>query len=544
MNNSLKKPCLVPTSQGFSVSYNDKFLYSKYSPSKAILQQIDSLQILPGTLFLCYSPCLGYGLNELLAKLQDGCFCLLCEIDPELLEFQHQNLQLLSNNHKIAELTQKELFNLPSILNSKSYTTINGITLPECGTFKRIVRIDFSAGIQFHQDFYNELYTASTNAIITFWSNRMTLTKFGRKYSLNLFRNLKILSKTVPIQNYFNSVSKPIVVFGAGESTNEGIEKLKKAKEHFYIICADTALQPLLKNNITPDAVFIEEAQSVIKKAFIGTRKADYHIFAGLSAVTNLNLIQDFSQISFFTTLYAQTNFLDNLLQQHIIPPSNPPFGSVGLTAVYYALQFRSTESIPVYVYGLDFSYSVGVTHAKGTLAHTNQLIKSTKIMSVDNFKAAFNPTSFKITDKNGNTFFTTRTLQNYAVIFNSLFCEQKNLYDASKSGIKLNIPQKDLDVDNNICKQTPIKNEFVYDALIINNFLQQEIEALEYLKSLLTGKIVLSQEELQIEIKKIASPREYLYLHFPDGWQFNNNLSFLKRIRTEIDFFLKFMKD
>ena len=57
-----------------------------------------------------------------------------------------------------------------------------------------------------------------------------------------------------------------------------------------------------------------------------------------------------------------------------------------------------------------------------------------------------------------------------------------------------------------------------------------------------LTGKIKLPAEELEVEITKLAKPREYLYLHFPDGNQFTYSQSFLNRIRTEIEGFLKLL--
>jgi hypothetical protein len=62
------KPCLVETSQGFSVKYNERFLYSKYNPEKNILQIVENISILPGTLILCFSPLLGYGINKLIQK--------------------------------------------------------------------------------------------------------------------------------------------------------------------------------------------------------------------------------------------------------------------------------------------------------------------------------------------------------------------------------------------------------------------------------------------------------------------------------------------
>ena len=232
-----EKPCLVETPQGFSVFYRNKFLYSKYAPQKAVCQTIQNLTVLPGTLFLCCSPVLSYGLSELLSKIDDSSFCLLCEFDAQLSDFSRAQYSLppspsFSNDKKMmkaARLSLPELQSLPVILNKPSYTTMEGVPLLPAGTFKRVVRIDFSAGVQLHNELYDQLSAACTNAIMTFWANRMTLVKFGRKYSQNFFKNLKVLADTTPIQSFFHSVRKPIIVFGAGESTNEGIRMIKNA---------------------------------------------------------------------------------------------------------------------------------------------------------------------------------------------------------------------------------------------------------------------------------------------------------------------------
>ncbi|MDE5798974.1 MAG: hypothetical protein K2H73_08185, partial [Treponemataceae bacterium] len=79
-----QKPCLVRTGQGFSLSYQNRLLYSKYAPQKAIVQTIARLTVLPHTLILCASPCLWYGLRELLAKLPADCFVLGIEADKNL----------------------------------------------------------------------------------------------------------------------------------------------------------------------------------------------------------------------------------------------------------------------------------------------------------------------------------------------------------------------------------------------------------------------------------------------------------------------------
>ena len=76
-------------------------------------------------------------------------------------------------------------------------------------------------------------------------------------------------------------------------------------------------------------------------------------------------------------------------------------------------------------------------------------------------------------------------------------------------------------------------------------NFISEEISALEKIKSLLSeGKNSVFYKGINLEeqIKDLLSEREYLYLHFPDGYCYNGGQSFLKRVRAEIDYFLKLL--
>ena len=87
-----EKPCLIKTEQGFSIQYKSKFLYSKYNPSKNILTILQNLQVLPGTIILCFSPALNYGLQELLKKIEENCIVIAVEADKNLYEFEEQNV--------------------------------------------------------------------------------------------------------------------------------------------------------------------------------------------------------------------------------------------------------------------------------------------------------------------------------------------------------------------------------------------------------------------------------------------------------------------
>ncbi len=540
-----QKPCVVQkieTPQGFSLSYKEHLLYSKYNPKKNIVSAVENLQLLPDTILLCCSPVLDYGIPELLQKLPENCLLILCEVEKALYDFSLTNGVYNFSDKRIIICPPEKLNDLPLLI----------YELTQTGLYKRALRLDMSAGVQFNKQFYDKLFAACSDSVMTFWKNRITLTRFGRRYSKNLFENLHYLADSKPISDFFASVEKPLIVFGAGESTQTLLSSLRAQNtkqsilSDYYVICADTALQPLLKNGIKPDGVFVEEAQSVIVKAFTGTPK-DTHIFAGLSSIPNLVHRAGASKVSYFFTEYARGKFFDTLKSQPFMPSANKPFGSVGLTAVYYALKFRKNENVPVYVCGLDFSYSTGLTHTKGALAHILRLIQSNRVLQPQNYSAAYGLGTEKLTGKNGQAVITTQTLKSYAAMFKSFFAGEKNLFDAGESGIDLGLPRINMDcfiakAPRNDGEKREAEGQSNAYNKEIEAFLQNERDALEKLRNLLTGKTELKDKELLEAIKKIAEPREYLYLHFPDGYKFSTNQSFLNRIRTEIDFFLKLL--
>ena len=531
-----QKPCVVSTPQGFSVSYNNRLLYSKYNPSKLILQNIENTEIMEGTIILCMSPCLCYGLKELINKIPNNTFIYLCDFDQDL-----RNIALSSDIYKslsekeqkvIAFPTLEELYNLPITIFEKVKT----------GDFRRIKRIDFSSGTQFSSPLYTQLENACIQSIKTFWTNRLTLTKFGRKYSLNLFKNLANIKNTTPLTNYFSKVTKPILVFGAGQSTDYIINTYRNILDNFYILCVDTALTPLIKHGIIPQGVFVEEAQNIISKAFI-CKRYNVQLFCGLSSLPQLSIYFKKENISFFFTKFTDGIFIDSLINSKLLPPVNPPFGSVGLTSVYYALKFRKDSTVPVCVTGLDFSYSTGFTHCRGSMAHLGRLLDHNRLICIDNLNAAFCASAIKVYDKDKNIFITTPSLSNYCNLFNNIFSKEKNLFDASNSGLPLNIPRIKLStVDTSIKEATVIPHLIFNDDYLekLEDYLKNEKEDLEYIRDILTGKIEFSKEQTEQIITQHVLNKEYLYLHYPDGYKFTYNQSFLNRIRTEIDYFLK----
>jgi len=542
-----EEPCLVQAGQGFSVLYKNRFLYSKYSPQKAIEQTVANLDILPQTLILCFSPCLWYGLKELLTKIPKDSLILGIEADKKLFELAEKKLNEIKKS--CHQDSKKILLTSPSKIEALIKT------LPH---FRRTVSIEMSGGTFFYKTLYSQTALFSQNFIASFWKNRITLVKMGRLFCKNFFRNLREIPAEQSIPHCSPFFLRPFIVFGAGESTETFLLSVsKKTLQKCTVLAVDAALPVLLKHKIQPDFIIAVESQLAIEKAYIGANKTKAAIISDLASRPAV-LRHTKGRHLYFYSEFSESEFLKSAESKGILPAKIPPLGSVGLTAVYLALFMRFDSNVPVFVTGLDFSYSLGFTHARGAPAHTARLISSNRFKPVENYDAAFKADAKTVPGKNG-TVITDTALKNYAALFVNYFKDSKKLYDAGFSGLNLSLPSVTTEQIENFCQPLGQKKEGEFDALYEQNkknssssdikiktktYLLEEKNALLRIKELLSkGKKAAPAPtpNLRAEIENLLSKREYLYLHFPDGYRFEaGNLSFLKRISNEIDFFLK----
>ncbi len=540
------EPCLVQAGQGFSVSYKGRFLYSKYAPDRAIKQTIANLSLLEETLILAYSPCLWIGIKELLSKLPENCEIFAIEDDSRLFELSKHYFESLSK--ELPVLNKKVKFISSNQIACKLY--------PE-SRFRRVITLDLSGGAFFNSNRYKEVTIFCQNTINAFWKNRLTLVKLGRLFSRNFIRNLKEnpVTKSVPVSHPL--MNRPIIVFGAGESTEFFLNSVQKELlNNAWIIAVDAAFPVLQAHKIMPDFVVAVESQLAIEKAYIGTDK-NYPIFlTDMASRKNVFYKTDAKNLYFWSE-YADSRFLKHLEGDGVLPLKLPALGSVGLSATFLALSMRKNKEVPVFITGLDFSFSTGHTHVRGAPAHLSRLFLSGRFNPVENYQAAFKNTSKKIEGKNRPEF-TDPALSGYGELFKQYFCKEENLFDTGLTGIPLNLPMINPSELNSILKGYPeIKDkELLYKEIIktssnaeikVTDVIKNERRDLTRIKDLLSkGNNALPppHPDLSTELNKLLWEKDYLYLHFPDGYIFNpENISFLKRVRSEIDFFLKDMK-
>ncbi len=539
MNSILnEKPELVSTGEGFcvlnTVKYKEKFLYSKYSPDKIITRIINEKEIKPNTLVIIFSPCLWYGLDLLKTKCDSTCEILALEGDKEL-----YNLASSQLNNEINFINSNDKGKIEEFVNELLRTK----------NIKRAVRIDFSGGVQFNIESYNFIFTQIQNLISQYWKNKITLIQFGKFYAKNILLNLSNLADSLQLEQLSSTISKPILVCGAGES----LEQItKEIAEKYFVLAVDASLPYFKATHIRPDAVVAMESQFSTIKAFVGSANLKIPLFCDLVSRPDVPQILNGS-IIYFTTKYTSSLFLEELYNSKIIKGFVPPMGSVGLACIYIALKLRKDESVPVYFTGLDFSFTAGKTHARNTSAHLQGLITSYRLRHIENLNYSFREDSIKCTGKNNNKIITNNIMQIYAEQFHLQFINEKNIYDAGKTGLELGFERADLEkitlsenkaAENNfqeiIC--STIKN--TQDSSDGKKYLEKEKNELLIIKDLLENgeksKHFDETETLEAQLFNKIKTHDYLYLHFPDSNSITLNKSFFKRIKAELIYFLK----
>lgn len=142
---------------------------------------------------------------------------------------------------------------------------------------------------------------------------------------------------------------------------------------------------------------------------------------------------------------------------------------------------------------------------------------------------------------------YSDQILSYYQQIFCDRFQGVVQAYDVGEMGLDLGLKRKDFSqiiseitqmkqtntTEVDVCKKNTETKQQLFEK-IQEFYYKEEVMLQELREGLSTGNI--SQER----ILEILEEADYLYLHFPDGYKPSLDISFLKRVRSEIDFFLK----
>jgi len=538
-------------------SYKGKTLLSRVDPAGKADRVADTVHVIDGTLYLCPSPLYGYGLERLLSRLEKLApnSAVLC-IEPE------PDLFAISRDHFNDALKQSPKLRLT---NHCEPARLCALIREEWGSrvFRRIHVLRLNGGWQLYPDL-DGLADTLRREIALDWGNAMTLAKLGRRYIRNAVRNLALIPKH-PSIDALSFGAEPVLVLGAGPSLDPVLDALAARfgescllpeTRFFRIVCVDTCLPALRQRGIRPDLVIILESQQWNLDDFTGLSGWDVPAAFDLSALPgSANVLGN--RLYLFFTPWTRLNIFMRLEEAGLLPAGIVPLGSVGLSAV--ALSMRLTQGA-IITAGIDFSFSMDLYHARSTPGHLAKLRRQNRFRGLLNADTAFGRSVFSAVSKNGTKVLSNPSMRNYRDLFEKQFagCSSR-LFDLAGSGLPLGV--KTLSMEDALSMLTGDKrmvNRPCIDEISMPNveklhdFIHKEVDRLLELRAMLTGETAMDYSILAGLIDEC----DYLWAHFPDYAASSRRpekaefeaggqamVSFLKRVRAEIEPFLKLWK-
>jgi len=526
---------------------NGKTLLSGVDPVRRAEQTADAVSVKDNTLYFCPSVLYGYGLARLLSRLEK--------------EAPNSAILCVENDSELYELTQK---NIDPSLAANSRLRITNIC-DDAGlcsfmretwgvrAFRYIEIVRFTGGWQLFPELYDSLCSALRREIAVDWSNALTLAKLGRLYIRNALRNLSLIPRFNSCVN-LSFGDAPVLVLGAGPSLDDTLDVLVKrypqtnnSGRPFKIVCADTCLGSLKDRGIIPDLVVILESQHWNLRDFTGCYGWQAPFAIDFSALPQSALMLAGEGFMFMTP-WTPLRIFERLKAANMLPAVLPPLGSVGLTAVELTRRLTTGNIICA---GLDFSFSQDKYHARGTPGHRALLNSQTRLRSIFN-AAAFNQSSIAAVSKTGLPVYTNPSMKNYRDLFEQEFGGDSRIFDIEGTGLPLGV--KTLSMEDAMALLVKIDPKFISQRRKgaktqreekedkLNLFYKDEKKRLEELRGILTGEAAADNERLTVLIDEC----DYLWAHFPDYSASRrpaiSDISFLKRLRTEIDPMIKLL--
>ena len=524
---------------------NGKTLLSGVDPVRLAERTADAVSIRDNTLYFCPSVLYGYGLARLLARIEQEApnSALLCvEADGELYELTEKNVESsLAANRRLR------------ITNICDEAGLCAFVREAWGAraFRYLEIVRFTGGWQLFPELYDSLCAALRREIATDWSNALTLAKLGRLYIRNALRNLSLIPRFPSFAN-LSFGAAPVLVLGAGPSLDETLDALVKhypqnSDRPFKIVCVDTCLGSLKDRGINPDLVVILESQHWNLRDFTGCYGLQASFAIDLSALPQSAFMLTGDGFLFMTP-WTPLRIFERLKEAQMLPAVLPPLGSVGLTAVELARRLTTGKIICA---GLDFSFSPDKYHARGTPGHRALLNSQNRLRGIFN-TAAYSQYSTAAVSKNGLSVYTNPAMKNYRDLFEREFGGDSRIFDIEGAGLSLGV--KTLSMEDAINSLVKIDPQFITQGRggakaqreekenKLNSFYKTEKRRLQELRGLLTGEAAADNERLAVLINEC----DYLWAHFPDYAASRrpelSDISFLKRLRTEIDPMLKLL--
>ncbi len=537
-------PRVFEASGGLCVSYRGRLLYSARDPAGLPRRVAAACDRGPNRLHLVPSPLLWYGVKELVSNMGPGSAVLCVETDPELAHVAREAMPPeLSSDKRVSFITVSSL--------DDAVEAARGL-----GVFRSCSLIALSGGEALNASFYKALAAALSEEFESSWRNRAALMILGDRWAKNIFDNTAALVEILPESP--PRFAGPAVVCGAGDSLEKALPLLAglKSRGLVSIIACDTALGTLRSAGIDPDLTVCLESQAHNLSDFTSLGSTSIRLAADISShPSTFRIVRGPKHLT--SVRITQSRFLsrlsDALDEAGCEVIKMPPLGSVGVHACYLAAQVCAG---PVFVVGLDFSYTAGKTHARACPSIYSEEMSQTRLARWPNLYAA----SFRDrTVKLEKGLFSDPILLSYAQVLKNLLAGMHSpeggcrFFDIRGKGpsigaVPLSLEQAQSMIThrptstgaeesrgNGLCTGSrPADVETV--SRVIKRFLDTELAQLERLRDSMRGPNRLERGAFL----SLLYDLDYLWWSFPDQDRLKDlPQDFLNRLVPRVEYYL-----
>lgn len=318
----------------------------------------------------------------------------------------------------------------------------------------------------------------------------------GGMVSQNILRSLPKILETRPLRYLRNRFhGKPGVIVSAGPSLDDNIILLQRVKNRAMIIAVDTALKPLLANDIQPHFTVTADPSHKNYRHLLGTEKKIQHFLLAESAVSS-KVFQDF-QSRIFTVSIGKP--LLSFCEKATGPIGElDAWGSVISLALSFAVYLGLT---PLTFIGQDFAYTHLRNHCRHSSWEESLVLENPSLESLQRFeRQSISGQMVGTSDIFGRSVYTSDRLalyKDYLVRMLNTYRDQL-IFNSSEGGILKEIP-----------------------------FLPFE----EFMRRYLTGLNAIKIDELS-ELPALGSPRIISELHR----LFSGQLRFFQKYQHKLE--------
>jgi len=428
----MNRPRLEETPRGLTVRTEERYLYSKYNPAGNPVRAALAAPIRHRCIYIVPSPLLGYGLPELSRRIPEDSIILTIEQSQELLALCTaqflKNTSTVNQDTRIINVRLSDKASLHSLLYSQGPWR-----------FRRVQRVDLSGGAALKPGLYDELTAFLMEDLMSYWRNRHALDRLGREWIRHILANIsemsrgEIVFKDVPD---FRITKIPLVA-GAGPSLEESMDFIRRNREGLWVLAVDTALPALSDGGITADAAVVLDTQAWNYLDFHDTGGCGMPVFADITAYPPC-LSHTGGPCYFFSSDFAELDFLKRLDVAGFRDFSMPPLGSVGLAALEIAGRISGSA---ILITGLDFAYSPGKSHARSSSFHRWQISSQNRLNPHPGWQASIKRPRVKGRNAFGDVLNSDAVLQGYAALLKDRYSSDDRFHVLEPGGLDLGIP-------------------------------------------------------------------------------------------------------